>query len=179
MCPYPARDPSPSSASTAPHVPSCRRRKCRPGYKSAAKIARTREKAKYHNLAKDLKLENANLFVENMELKETLANIDNHVKFQFESLKSQYSQEREDALRTQKDYLSERHTNILSAYSEKLKQHYDKSFNESVSRCENETRVLKMKVASLSRELDAARQAIRGAGTRRPVYSPGLYSENG
>ena len=79
----------------------------------------------------------------------------------------------------QKDYFSKKHIDILKYHSEKLKQKYEENFQQSLQAFELETSGLKIKIEKLSQELEMAKQIILSSGTRRPVYSPGKYKDNG
>ena len=96
-----------------------------------------------------------------------------------ESIKNQQKEAIKERLEAQREHLSIRHTAILTNYSEKLKLKYEQNFNESFDHFKSENLSLKSEVDRLSLELDLARSAIRSAGTRRPVYSPGKYTDNG
>ena len=80
---------------------------------------------------------------------------------------------------TQKEYFFKKHIDILKHHGEKMKQQYEQNFNESVKRFESETSGLKMQIERLSLNLEAAKKQLLLAGKRRPVYSPGKYSEDG
>ena len=77
------------------------------------------------------------------------------------------------------DYLSKKHIDILKSYSEKLKQKYEKQFTDSSKYFELECSKLKQQVNWLSKELEIAKLARIHATQRKPVYSPGKYTENG
>ena len=79
----------------------------------------------------------------------------------------------------QKDFFSKKHIQLLKIHSENLKQKYEEIFNRSVEAFKLETSALKLKIAKLSQELELAKQTILSSGTRRPVYSPGRYTDNG
>ena len=85
---------------------------------------------------------------------------------------SKHSEELLEALKAQKEDLSKKHTAILKNYSENLKLKYEENFNKSKHYFESQ-------IESLTMELQAAKRAILSVGTRRPVYSPGKYTENG
>ena len=115
-----------------------------------------------------LKKENEDLKVENSEFKSSL-----------EKLESTHSEKMKEALQTQKDDLSKKHKVILKNYSGELKSKYEESYNISINNCKSETSKLKIEIQRLSTELLAARRAILAASVRKPIYSPGKYTENG
>ena len=49
----------------------------------------------------------------------------------------------------------------------------------STNKCKSESSKLKLEIQRLSIELLAARRAILTAGVRKPIYSPGKYTDNG
>ena len=53
-------------------LPQSKKRKCRPGYKSPAKLARSKIRAKYFNLTQKIKQENQNLKEETSRIKSTI-----------------------------------------------------------------------------------------------------------
>ena len=159
-------------------------RQSRPGYKSSAKLARNLMKLRVFNNAKKshletqqhFKQENLNIKVENSCLKIEMETINyqlnqerkNKVSFK-ENLRKKCSQEMEAALSSQKDYFSKKHIKILKHHSEKLKEKYERNFNESLNSFKLETSDLKIQIEKLSLELEVSKRAILSAGTRRPV----------
>ena len=73
--------------------------------------------------------------------------------------------------------MSTRHTAILTDFYEKLTLKYEQNFKRSTEHCKSETLSLKREIDRLSVELDSTRRTIRSVGTRRPVYSPGKYTD--
>ena len=115
-----------------------------------------------------LKKENVDLKGENSEFKLSL-----------EKLENKHCEDMKVTLQAQKDDLSKRHKMILKHYSEELEAKYKESFNITSNNCKSETSKLKTEIQRLSMELLSARRAILTAGVRRPIYSPGKYTENG
>ena len=64
------------SAPAAPVHQSTRKRKCRPGYKSPAKQARSKERSKHFNLVSHMRKENFNLTAEIGNLKSYINLVD-------------------------------------------------------------------------------------------------------
>jgi len=164
-----SRSSSSTSASTLTvHLP--RSRKCRPGYKSPAKLARSREKAKFFHLAAKLQQENLLLKENNLNLK-TEIDLFKTENFLEENIRSRYSNEMDKALQKQKDYYTEKHYSILRAHSENLKEKYKENFNLTV-------KFYKSEVKNLSEKLAVANQNLMSSNTRKAVYSPGKYTDN-
>ena len=86
---------------------------------------------------------------------------------------------KEEALVEQNNYLSKKHVDILKSYSENLKQKYEKQFTDSSKYFELECSKMKQQVNWLSKELKMAKLARIHATQKKPVYSPGKYTENG
>ena len=101
------------------------------------------------------------------------------LKLQNENLRANYSQEVEKALAAQRDFFSKKHLQLLKNHTEKLKEKYEENFNKSLEYFELEKSGLKNRIVNLSQELEVAKQALLSSGTRRPIYSPGKYCENG
>ena len=119
--------------------------------------------------------ETINLKVEILDLQVVNSKLNEHL----ERLNVQQKEDTKEKLEAQKEYLSTRHTAILTDFSEKLKLKYEQNFKRSTEHCKSETLSLKREIDRLSVELDSTRRTIRSVGTRRPVYSPGKYTDNG
>ena len=52
----------------------------------------------------------------------------------------------EEALSAQKEYFSKKHMDIFKNHSEKVKQHFQQNFNESLKSFESETSGLKLQI---------------------------------
>ena len=100
------------------------------------------------------------------------------LKLQNKNLLTDYSQKVEKAFSDQREFFSKKHIQLLKNHSEKLKVKYEENFNKSVECFQLEITGLKNQILNISRELEVAKQALISSGTRRPVYSPGKYSEN-
>ena len=115
----------------------------------------------------------------NLKLKTELENIKVETGQFKENFIVEYSQKMKDALLSQKNYLNEKHIQILDKYSEDLTEKYRNQFNESSKLFQSETSKLKAENKKLLRDLEATKQALLSSGMRKPVYSPGNYRDNG
>ena len=112
MSSSPAQGPGASvrSATADPcPPPSVKRRNCRPGYKSAAKLARSRERASCFHLSRSLKQENASLGDEIEKIKAEK----NIIEEEYYKFKDECAQKVDEALSSQKTWLNEKHLKIL------------------------------------------------------------------
>ena len=98
---------------------------------------------------------------------------------EIESIKTETEAKYSKEIKSQKDILSKKHTEILTSYSKQLEEKYEKSHNKALKYFESQSSDLKMQIKMLSQELKAANQAILTVCKRKPVYSPGKYLENG
>ena len=89
------------------NLPSAKRRKCRPGYKSPAKLARSKERTKYFHIVANLKQENACLKNENIDLKTECIKI----KSSFDALQSAH-EEQKDILAKTSEKTNLKHLNL-------------------------------------------------------------------
>ena len=115
------------------------------------------------------------LIAENLELSKENKIIRNEA----ENTSSRKDKEKEEALVNQKDYFSMKHDEILKSYAEKLKLKYDQSFQASLKHFQLENSQLKKQITKLSQDLKDTKQALLRSASRKPVYSPGKYTENG
>ena len=173
----PAQGPGASarSATAGPCPPSVKRRKCRPGYKSAAKLARSRERAKHFHLSRALKKENVNLYFEIQKLKAEK----DQIQEEYDKFKVECSRKVDEALKSQKSYLNERHLKILKNYSETLTERYEKQHNESSRYFQTEISDRNQEIKRLLHDLEVSRQARLADVIKKPVYSPGRYRDDG
>ena len=77
----------------------------------------------------------------------------------------------EKALALQKQKLNEKHKEILQKYSDDLKIKYKKNFDDMVEHFQSE-------ISSLKRNLEIEKATRLSLNIKRPVYSPGRYSDN-
>ena len=157
MCSAPVQhQPGASSgAATAEPVPrSTRKRKCRPGYKSPAKLARSRQKAKYFHLASVLKRENFHQTAEVGKLKSYIGIINNCHQEEVTLLENRYTKQ---------------HDSLIRKYNQ-LSEMYSNS-QENLLKSEKKTFYLQ---GQLDGVLDENRSLVRKVSTLeqlRPVYS--------
>ena len=76
----------------------------------------------------------------------------------------------ENALILQKHELNEKHKIILREYSENLKIKYKINFDNAIKSYKNE-------IASLKNKLAEEKSSRLALSTRRPIYSPGRYTD--
>ena len=177
MSSSPAQGPGATelSASSGPCPPSVKLRKCRPGYKSAAKLARSRERARCFHLSRSLKQENASLGDEIEKIKAEK----NLIEEEYYKFKDECSQKVDEALSSQKTWLNEKHLKILKYYSDTLTKRYEQQFNDSSSYFQAKISERNEEIEMLKHDLEVSRQARIAFGLKKPVYSPGRYRDDG
>ena len=145
---------SSSAASAGPVTRSTRKRKCRPGYKSPAKLARSRQKAKYFNLASVLKRESFTQTAEVGKLKSYIGIINNCHQEEVTLLESRFTKQH-NSLIGNYNQLSKMYSNLQENFlkSEKMNSH----LQEQIDGVLDENRRLVRKVSTLEQF--------------RPVYS--------
>ena len=126
-----------------------------------------------------LKSEVFNLKEVALKLKIELENVKVETSQFKDNFTVKYSQNMKEALTSQKNYLNERHIQILGKYSEDLAEKYRNKFNESSKLFQSETSKLKNENKKLLHDLQCTKQALLKSGMRKPVYSPGKYCDNG
>ena len=142
------------AASAGPVPRSTRKRKCRPGYKSPAKLARSRQKAKYFNLVSGLKRENFTQTAEVGKLKSYIGIINNCHQEEIILLENRFTKQHDSLIRKY-NQLSEMYSNS----QENLTKSEQKNFHlqEQLDAVLDDNRSLVRKVSTLEQ--------------LRPVYS--------
>ena len=144
--------PSLNVAFILPHNPPSKRRKCRPGYKSPAKLARSKAKAIYFNLAETLKQENESFKLENLNLKVELTKI----KLSCETLKNAHK----EALLSQETLYIHRQNEILSKLKDNFKLTlYDKE--EALKSANTKINLLEENKIDIEDKLNSYRDTLR------------------
>ena len=137
------RGASAGAVSTGPGPRSTRKRKCRPGYKSPAKLARSKEKAKHFKLVLGFKQENFNLTAEIGNLKSYIRLVDKCHQDEIASIENNLTNKQNLIIRKY-NQLSEMYSNLQENFlkSEKSNQHLQERLD--VTRDENRSLVRKI-----------------------------------
>ena len=148
MCSSPVQQRGASSRAVpaGPGPRSTRKRKSRPGYKSPAKLARSKEKAKHFKLVLGFKQENFNLTAEIGNLKSYLRLVDKCHQDEIASMENDFTNKQNLIIRKY-NQLSEMYSNLQENFlqSEKSNKHLQERLDVTL----DENRSLVRKISTL------------------------------
>ena len=165
------------TSSAGPSPRSTRQRKCRPGYKSRAKLARSRQKAKYFNLVLSVRREKFDLIAEIGNLRSRINLADKSHKEKVTSIENNFTKQ-SNTIIGKYNQLSEMYCNLQENFfkSEKRNSHLQEQLDLILD--ENRSLIKKVSVLEQSRPVHPTLNSPLDLRLRaleeqfRPVNSP-------